>query len=86
MRIGSGPATSTVSFNGSAIATSARAAATSSDTMGRMRADGNRTVSPSVAELGDAAHELEELRGADDRDRESCEALIRFSWAIFARK
>jgi hypothetical protein len=36
IRIGSGPATSTVLFNGSAIA---RAAATSSDTMGCMRAE-----------------------------------------------
>jgi hypothetical protein len=49
-RIGSGPASSTVPFTGSSTATSVRAAATSSDTMGCTRAGDNRTVCPSVAD------------------------------------
>src|SRR5438046_10662945 len=46
-----GPARSTMRFIGSATATLARTAATSSETMGCMRAEGSRTLSPSVAEL-----------------------------------
>jgi hypothetical protein len=40
---------------------------------------------PFGGRLGDAADELEELHRADDR-MGTGEALIRFSWAIFARK
>ena len=69
MRIGSGPAMSIVPLSGFPTATSARIAATSSEAMGCMRAGGSRTVSPSVADSSDAADELEELRGADDRVR-----------------
>ena len=49
-------------------AMSASAAATSSDTMGCIRAGGSRTVCPSVADWA-MPHELEELRCADDRVR-----------------
>ena len=35
--------------------------------MGCTTAGDNRTVCPSVADWGDAAHELEEMRCADDR-------------------
>src|SRR6185437_2537805 len=40
---------------------------------------------PDGGELGDGAHEFEELRCADDRIG-NFKALIRFSWAILARK
>ena len=63
------PAISTMPFTGAPTATSARAAATSSAASGWNRAGGRRTVPSSVARLGDAAEELEELRRADDRVR-----------------
>ena len=44
-------------------------AATSSDTMGCISAGGKPNRLPFGGRLGDAAHELEELRGADDRVR-----------------
>src|SRR5262249_49607043 len=50
MRIGSGPAISTMPLSGSPTTMSARMAATSSAAMGCMRAGGKRTVCPSVAD------------------------------------
>jgi hypothetical protein len=72
-------------LNGSPTATSAITATTSSDTMGCIRARGNRTVCRSVA---DWAIALTNSKNYVARTivYEILEALIRFAWAIFARK
>ena len=82
MRIGSGPARSTVPLRGSAFATLASAWATSSDTMGCIMAGGNRTDVPRWP-IGQCAHELEELCGANDCVGNR-EASISASWMNFA--
>src|SRR5215467_13896219 len=84
MDIASGPATSTVAFNGAPTATSARAAATSSAASGCMGAVESRTVSPSAPESA-----------IPPRNSKNCvartieygtpPALIRPSWLTFAR-
>src|SRR5262245_59259108 len=84
MDIASGPATSTVAFNGAPTATSARAAATSSAASGCMGAVESRTVSPSAPESA-----------IPPRNSKNCvartieygtpPALIRLSWLTFAR-
>src|SRR5215831_11056415 len=84
MDIFSGPASSTVAFNGAATATSARPAATSSAASGCMGAVESRTVSPSAPESA-----------IPPRNSKNCvartieygtpPAWIRPSWLTFAR-
>jgi hypothetical protein len=53
-------------------------AAASSDTSGCISAEGNLTVCPSVAPLGDAPHKLEKLRSPNDRvwDRRGFDQIL----------
>ena len=84
MDIASGPASSTVAFNGAPTATSARAAATSSAASGCMGAVESRTVSPSAPESA-----------IPPRNSKNCvartieygtpPASISFSWLTLAR-
>ena len=80
----SGPASSTVPFTGGPTAKSASAAATSSDTTGCTNAGDKRTVRSSVADWAMPA-----TKSKNYVERRIVygmpEALIRFSWATFAR-
>src|SRR5262249_34429497 len=84
MDIASGPATSTVAFNGAPTATSARAAATSSAAIGCMGAVESRTVPPSAPE---SAIPPRNSKNCVARTIEygTSPALIRPSWLTFAR-